>query len=821
MAAVPGPEFSSPKKEPAMQMHIKKLNIVGSVLYIAAHPDDENTRLIAYLANEALVQTAYLSLTRGDGGQNLIGSELNEALGVIRTQELLQARRTDGGKQFFSRAVDFGFSKNPDQTFKIWDKEHLLSDVVWIIRNFRPDIIITSFSTEPGTTHGHHTASAILAHEAFDAAADKTRFPEQLWYVDVWQPKRLLWNTSAFVFQHEDYKTEQKIRLDVGLFNPFLGKSYGELAAESRSKHRSQGMGIGSTRGESFEYLHPEKGQVPRKDMFEGIDLSWNRVEGASALTVIFKEAFHQYNPANPAASVEILLKAKAILESLPDGYWKQVKLEELQEVVKNCLGLYVEAATAELTACPGETIKLKIQIINRSKIPVELEKISYSNIHRETSYSLPLKYDIDKFIRCEVHIPEDMPYSEPYWLKNQPSRGMFHIGEQLLIGLPENPPAIEVSYTVGVKGHSFLFKSPVVHKATDPVRGEVQTPFFITPPVFLNIEEKLYVFNGDESKIVRVKLICGEKNLTGSLSLAVPDGWKYEPQSFAFHLHKKGDEKIVGFVVFPPAKDVTGCLQAVAAIGDRLYSKGLKKIEYDHIPVQMLFPEARVKCLNLTFRKRGEQVGYVMGAGDHVPAALVQMGYKLSFLKLEDLHAANLKKFDAIVLGIRAYNTVNGLKLHKKALMEYVHNGGNLVVQYNTLPSFNSPHKNLLRSIGPYPFVVSNERVTEADAEVRFLKPDHPVLHTPNKITKEDFEGWVHERGLCIPSEWSSEYEAVLSSNDEGESPKDGGLLIARYGKGYYVYTTYAWFRELPAGVPGAYRIFANILSLGKDQDA
>lgn len=415
-----------------MQMHIKKLNVVGSVLYIAAHPDDENTRLIAYLANEALVQTAYLSLTRGDGGQNLIGSELNEALGVIRTQELLQARRTDGGKQFFSRAVDFGFSKNPDETFKIWNKEHLLSDVVWIIRKFRPDIIITSFSTEPGTTHGHHTASAIIAHEAFDAAADNTKFPQQLEHVDVWQPKRLLWNTSAFVFQHEDYKAEHKLKLDAGVFNPFLGKSYGEVAAESRSKHRSQGMGIGSTRGETFEYLHHEKGHLPKKDIFEDIDLSWNRVEGASALTGIFNEAFHKYNPAEPAASVDILLKAKEILDGLQDSYWKQIKLEELQDVIKNCLGLYVEAATPELTACPGETIKIKIQIINRSKIPVKLEKISYSNIHNETSCSLPLKYDIDKFIKCDVHIPDDMPYSEPYWLRNQPSRGMSISGNSI-----------------------------------------------------------------------------------------------------------------------------------------------------------------------------------------------------------------------------------------------------------------------------------------------------------------------------------------------------------------------------------------------------
>lgn len=804
-----------------MQMHIKKLNVVGSVLYIAAHPDDENTRLIAYLANEALVETAYLSLTRGDGGQNLIGSELNEALGVIRTQELLQARRTDGGKQFFSRAVDFGFSKNSEQTFTIWHKEHLLSDVVWVIRKFRPDVIITSFSTQPGTTHGHHTASAIIAHEAFDAAADKTRFPEQLQYVEEWQAKRLLWNTSAFVFQHENYKTENRIKIETGAFNPFLGKSYGELAAESRSKHRSQGMGMGCTRGESHEYLHPEKGHTPKKNIFEEIDLSWNRVGGASPLSNILNEAFHNYNPADPAASVDTLLKAKEQLDCLPENHWKQIKREELQEVIKACLGLYMESATIESTACPGDTIKINTQIINRSRVPVVLKKISYSLIDGETLYSLPLGHNIDKFIHSDVYLPEDMPYSEPYWLKDKPTRGMFRIGEQHLIGLPENPPAIEVSYTVIVKEHSFVFKSPVVFKTTDPIKGEVENPFFITPPVFLNMEDELCIFKKNEAKHLRVKLASGQKNITGSLSLVVPDEWKVVPQSFTFHVHKKGDEKSFDFIVFPPAGETTGSIEAVATIGEKCYSKGLLKIEYNHIPAQMLFPNASVKCLSLDLQKRGEHIGYLMGAGDKVHTALTQMGYQLTFLKQAEINIDKLKKFDAVVLGIRAYNTITDLKAHKKAMMDYVYHGGNLVVQHNTLPGFNATHKNLLASIGPYPFLVSNERVTEPDAEVRFLKPDHPVLNIPNKITTKDFEGWVHERGLCFPKEWSSEYEAILSCNDHGEAPKDGGLLIARYGKGYYVYTSYAWFRELPAGVSGAYRLFANIVSLGKDRDA
>jgi LmbE family N-acetylglucosaminyl deacetylase len=802
-----------------IQMAIKKLDVVGSVLYIAAHPDDENTRLITYFSNEKLLNTAYLSLTRGDGGQNLIGPELNEQLGLIRTQELLQARRTDGGKQFFSRAKDFGFSKNPDETFKIWDREQVLSDVVWVIRKFRPDVLVTRFNTIPGKTHGHHTASAILAGEAFDMAGDPTKFPEQLKYVEVWQPKRVLWNSSSFFYASEkEFIKDSMLPIDVGAYNAYLGKSYTEIASESRSMHKSQGFGSSLSRGATLEYLKPTKGPYPKTDIFEGVDQSWNRIKGAGQLSKTLEEAYSKFNAADPSASVDILLKAKDMMDALPDSYWKKVKQEELQNVIRACLGLYLESAASENSSSPGESVKINIELINRSPIPVEVKKISFTGISKDSSLSLALKNNIDNTFSTYIALPADLPYSQPYWLKNTPTRGMFVVNDRQLIGLPENPPAIEANYTVNIKGHAFTFTSPVIYKKTDQVKGEIYSPFVISPPVFLNIEDKLYVFPDSKPKTLAVHVISGKKNTSGKLSLKLPSGWKSEPASHSFELKAKGQEKTFDFTVYTAEQNITDSIKAIAEINGKEYNNGQVNIRYDHIPAQMLLPQAAVRTIKLDLKKKGESIGYIMGAGDEVPTALRQIGYKVTFLKEDNLQPEKLKAYDAIITGIRAYNTIDKLKARKQALMEYVSNGGNLIVQYNTVPGFNSTElKTALDSIGPYPFKLSNDRVTDEDAEMRILKPESPVLNTPNKITAKDFEGWVQERGLYFPNEWSKEYEAILSCNDPGEKPKDGGLLIAKYGKGYYIYSPLDWFRELPSGVPGAYRLFTNIISLGK----
>jgi LmbE family N-acetylglucosaminyl deacetylase len=809
-----------------IQLAIKKLTILGSVLYIAAHPDDENTRLITYFSNEKLYNTAYISLTRGDGGQNLVGTELNELLGVIRTQELLQARKIDGGKQFFSRAKDFGFSKNPDETFRIWDREKVLSDIVWVIRKFRPDVMINRFNTEPGKTHGHHTASAILAQEAFEAAADKNKFPEQLKYVDVWQAKRLLWNTNWWFYGSEkDFKTEGLLKIDVGDYNQLLGESCTEIAAKSRSMHKSQGFGAGGTRGVSLEYLEHVKGPKAERDIFDDINSGWSRLDGGEKVNKVLQKALSDFKPENPSLSIDILLEAKNVINSLPESYWKKIKLEELQNVIKTCLGLYLESAASQSMMSPGQPVSLNIEMINRSEIPVELKKIGYRFSEKDSLFNfqdisfipLALKNNVSNINSVKIDLPLNTAYTQPYWLKKEGTTGMFTVEDQNLIGLPENPSAVEVIYSIDVKGHSFTYASPLIFKKTDPVKGEQYSPFEITPPLFINLSERIFVFGNEKPKMLAVKVKAADNNVNGTLKLVLPQGWKAEPVSIPFDLKSKGAEADFSFKVFPSANEMTSELKVIAEIGKNVYDLGLTSIKYDHIPSQALFPKAVAKLVKLNLKKKGENIGYVMGAGDEVPAALSQVGYKVSILKEESMNAENLKNFDAIIIGIRAYNTQERLKFYQKNLMAYTRNGGTLIVQYNTLPGRTSENKLVIDSIGPYPFKLSNERVTEENATVRFLKPNHLLLNTPNKITDQDFENWIQERGLYFPNEWSKEYETIISCNDTGETAKDGGILFAKYGKGNYIYTSYSWFRELPAGVPGAFRIFANLISVGK----
>ncbi|WP_242926998.1 PIG-L family deacetylase [Pontibacter vulgaris] len=794
---------------------LKKLNVLGSALYIAAHPDDENTRLIAYLGNEKLYNTAYLSVTRGDGGQNLIGPEIREGLGIIRTQELLQARRTDGGKQFFTRANDFGFSKNPQETFTIWDKEQVLADMVWVIRKFRPDVLITRFSPNPSETHGHHTASAILAGEAFVAAADPKRFPEQLKFVEVWQPKRLLWNTGVWSFRNQkefdDYGSNL-LKIDVGNYNPLLGKSYGEIAAESRSMHKSQGFGASGSRGSAIEYLEHTKGEKAKAELFDGINTSWSRVKGGEKIEKLLQKAIREFKPEEPAAVVPTLLLAKKELDKLPASYWKTTKLNEMQEVVKNAMGLYLEVAATDFAATPGQQVTLQVEAINRSKVPVTLQSINYTFASKDSTLNSQLQNNIGLKYSTTAKLPESMPYTQPYWLRKAGTLGMFAIENQQEVGLPENMPAAPVQFNLLIAGQPFTFTEPVIYKRTDPVDGEVYRPFEVTPPVFVNIAEKVYMFADQEPKQVQVLVKSGKAGVAGSLSLQLPQGWRSEPASTAFNLKAKGAEQVFLFTVHPPKGQQEVQLKAIAVVDGKTYSKGVNTIQYSHIPAQTTFPDATAKAVKLDLKKNGEKIGYVMGAGDELPISLQQIGYQVTVLKDADMTPNRLKQFDAIILGVRAYNTIDRLKYHQAKLLDYVENGGNLIVQYNT------NHALVMPEVGPYPLKLSRDRVTVEDAQVRFLRPSHPVLQSPNKITSKDFEGWVQERGLYFPNEWSKEYAAILSSNDPGEPARDGGLLIAPYGKGNYIYTGYAWFRQLPAGVPGAYRLFANLISLGKN---
>lgn len=810
----------APKTWTSSEIHeaIQKLNFLGSALYVAAHPDDENTRMIAYLANELHANVAYLSLTRGDGGQNLIGTEIAELLGVIRTQELLAARRIDGGNQMFTRANDFGYSKHPDETLKIWNEEEVLADVVWAMRKWRPDVIINRFDHDSaGRTHGHHTSSAVLSHRAFDLVGDKTKYPEQLQYVDAWQPRRLFFNTSWWFYgSRENFAKADKSKMlgvDVGVYYPMKGKSNTEIAGESRSQHKCQGMGNSGGRGSLTEYLELLKGDMPKSkvDIFEGINTTWSRIKGGEPIGKILAAVNDNFKHYDPAASLPLLVQAYKMIKALPDGYWKRVKQKEIENVIEGCLALFAEVVADDYSATPGQEVELELEITNRSKGNVVLKSITYLPNGIDTMVNLTLPNNQQNKLYKTIQLPKDIVYTNPYWLNKSHELGMYTVEEQAMRGMPETPRSFSVKFALEVEGEPIDLIKDIVYKTTDPVEGIVYRPFEITPPVFANIQDKVYVFTG-EAKTVNVLVKSGEPNVSGKVTLARPNGWSIEPEFIDVDLKLKGEEKTVTFQLTPPKEQMEGLISPIVQIGDDYYTKELVIIEYDHIPTQTIVRNAESKIVNIDLKKEGHLVGYIMGAGDEIPSSLEQVGYEVDILEDGDINEANLKKYDAVIIGIRAYNTNERMKFHQPKLMNYVKNGGTMIVQYNTSRRLKVP----MEDIGPFPMKISRDRVSVEEAEVRMLASDHAVLNTPNKITTKDFEGWVQERGLYFPNEWDENYTAILSSNDPGESPKDGGLLVAEYGKGYYVYSGYSWFRELPAGVPGAYRLFTNLISLG-----
>lgn len=815
-----------PKRWTSADIHeaIQKLNFLGSALYVAAHPDDENTRLIAYLANEVKANTAYLSMTRGDGGQNLIGPEIQELLGVIRTQELLAARRVDGGNQMFTRANDFGFSKHPDETLEIWNKEKVLADVVWAIRKWQPDVIINRFQHEydpnwAGRMHGHHTASAMLSYEAFDIAADKNVYPEQLSLVEPWQPRRLFFNTTWWFYgSRENFEKADKSRMlgvDVGVYYPIKGKSNTEIAAESRSMHKCQGFGSSGSRGTEMEYVELLKGDMPadKEDLFEGINTTWTRVEGGAPIGELLHQIDREFRYEDPSASVPKLIKTYKMIKALPDGYWKRVKLAEIKEVIKASLAMFAEAVASDYSATPGQDVELNLEIINRSPVDVQLKSVTFLPAKMDTTLNVTLANNQALKFNKTLHLPEDMDFTNAYWLQKKWELGMYTVEEQKLRGLPETPKPLKVKFDLSIEGEPIAFTTAVLYKKTDPVEGEVYRPFEITPPIFANVEEKVYIYANDAPQTVNVRLKAGRDSLNGTLELCHGNTWRVEPERIDFELVQKGEEQSFAFKLFPPENQDENFIIPLVKIGEQVYDKEIVSIEYDHIPTQTILRDASSKVVRIDLKKAGNKVAYIMGAGDEIPNSLEQIGYEVTLLEDRDITLSNLKKYDAVILGIRAYNTVDRLKFHQDKLLDYVEQGGTMLVQYNTAHRLQVPSE----KIAPYPLKLSRDRVTVEEAEVRILKPEHSAMNFPNKITEKDFQGWIQERGLYFPDEWDENFEAILSSNDPGETPKDGGLLVAKYGEGHYIYTGYSWFRELPAGVPGAFRIFTNLISIGQ----
>lgn len=801
---------------------VQKLNFLGTALYVAAHPDDENTALIAYLSNHTKARTGYLALTRGDGGQNLIGTELRELLGVLRTEELLAARRIDGGEQFFSRANDFGYSKHPDETFDIWDKDKVLADAVWTMRNFRPDVIINRFDHRtPGTTHGHHTASAMISVAAFDKVNDANAYPEQLEYTQTWQPKRMFFNTNWWFYgSKEAFDKADKsnmISVDDGVYYPLKGKSNGEIAGLSRSQHRCQGFGTAGVRGSKEEYLELIKGEMPtdETDLFSGINTTWSRVKGGKAIGEILENVEAHFNFAKPETHIPDLVKAYELIQQLEDEYWRNYKSEEIKEIIKACAGLYLKANSETASTTPGSTANIAIEMTNRSHQNIALTKVAFTMDNSSKTFNEALSYNKANTFDFSVAIPTNATYSSPYWLMEEGTTGMYTVKEQQLIGKPETPTAVTAQITLTIDKTSITFNEPVSFKKIVPDKGETYEPFHILPAVTTSISKDVTIFATGNAQDIIVTVQAGKSNCAGEVALQIPENWNVTPKSLPFDIKVKNDVQQLHFTVTPPEEESVANVKAVATIGTQTYDKKRILIDYDHIPKQTVLLPSTVKFVRLNMHKAGNNIGYIAGAGDKIPESLQEIGYQVTVLDPEKITAESLQAYDAVVIGIRAYNTVQTLPYKQQFIEDYTYNGGTVIVQYNT------NRRLLTEKLSPYPLHLSYDRVTDETAKVKFLDKKHPVLNYPNKITQKDFEGWTQERGLYFPNSWDKAFTPILSMHDKGEDAKKGSLLVAKYGEGYYIYTGLSFFRELPAGVPGAFKLFTNLISIGKTEES
>ncbi len=795
---------------------VKKLGKLGTVLYIAAHPDDENTRLISYLTNYENVDVSYLSLTRGDGGQNLIGTEIGEQLGLVRTQELLAARRIDGASQFFTRAIDFGYSKTPEETFNFWEKEEVLSDVVWVIRNLKPDIIITRFSPEVNEdrpTHGHHTASAMLAVEAFAAAADPTKFTDQLDKVDIWETKQIYWNTSYWFYgsvEEMDNQVakapNQYLKINVNQYLPLMGKSGSDISAHSRSQHKSQGFGNTPVKSEQWEYLQLLKGEGVPSTLLSETNTSFEKAGFGNKIDKMISKVIEAFDVSHPEKSIDALFGIRDEIAQINDQSIKRKKLEQVHSIILKCAGFKADALSKEQLIHVGQSLKTSVEL--SSNIDITVKEIQPAFFETISSGGTNLKSGRYYSKTIDWTVPETI--YQPYWLSGEKKLGLYNVVNPMDIGLPENDYPFYLNISLEINEHPIKVKIPMTHGSNDPVKGPVVQPLVVVPNVMVNIDRDVYVFTSEESKTIDVEVVSGKPNTSGYVELIVPTGWKCEPMFYKTETGSVGESKHYSFEVTPTKTEVTGSIKAVFKDDEYIYGRGFYQLKYDHIPEVALYPPSEAKAVKVSLYTSGKRIGYVAGAGDKVAESTQEMGYAVVPLTIQDLQLQDLNQYDAIVFGIRALNTLEGLGSVNEKLTKYVSDGGNLVMQYNT------SHRQKHAPLGPYEITLSRDRVTEEDAEVVFLAPDHKVLNSPNKLSPSDFNHWVQERGLYFPNKWDEgHFTEVLGMHDSGEDMKKGSLIIAKHGDGNIVYTGLSFFRELPAGVSGAYRLWANILSL------
>jgi len=812
--------FAQTKSSSEILHELQKLEFNGKVLYIAAHPDDENTRLISWLTNDLKADVSYLSLTRGDGGQNLIGTEIGEGLGLLRSNELLSARGVDGADQYFTRAIDFGYSKTPAETYDFWNKELVLGDMVKVIRELQPDIIITRFSEVENPdrpTHGHHTASAQLAREAMNAAKDPNKFKHQLDKLEIWGVKKLYWNTSWWFYGSKDLMEEKVneapnkyVRIDVNSYLPLIGSHCSEISAQSRSQHKSQGFGSSPVIGEQIEYLQWMGGLEGEGNLFSGIPTKWSEVQGGKSVESSLKRLIDHYDVNSPQSSIEALFSLRNTVDALDEKCkWKKTTIERINQIILMCLGSQVQANISAQSAYAGEELDISFSMDHPRNLNADfkIKKGFYRGFETLPELNVELK-DGKWAGRNTVKIPRDITKSQPYWLAGNKTKGSYSVDEEN-VGRAFNIYPFILELTLAIGENELKLPIPVKYYTTDPVKGRIIQPLQIRPDVMLNTSSSVMIFPNSEAKKISAHVIAGKPNMEGYVELNTNDGWKTEPAFFKCNLKEKGEEQIFEFKVIPPANQSSSSIRAIFKTSS-IYSSGLKSLNYDHVPNLDWFPISEFAVRKIELKRKGNKLGYIEGAGDKVAEHLRVMGYSVEVLDPNNLTSNALSSYDAVLVGIRAFNTVENIANINSVLNTYSEKGGTVIFQYNT------SHRLKSESIGPFELELGRGRVTEEDAEVIFLEPSHPVLNIPNKLSSTDFEGWVQERGLYFPSKWSDSYTPILGMADKGSEELKGSLLVAKNGNGYVVYTGISFFRELPAGVPGAYRLLANIIALG-----
>ncbi len=789
--------FSQNLSSSQIYHEIEKLRSPYRVLYLAAHPDDENTRLISYFANEEKARTAYLSLTRGDGGQNLIGKEKGALLGVLRSQELMAARRIDGGEQFFTRAVDFGYSKTSSETFEFWGKEEILGDVVYILRYFKPHIIINRFPAENYSGHGHHHASALLSRKAFEMAGDSTAYPDQISEVGVWSPTTLYLNSSTWWDKSlpERAKNDFSIStINIGKFNKNLGYSYNELAAFSRSQHKSQGFGSAPQRGDREEYLEFLAGEMAHGESLlinsalDSIDVAWVK------LSPQIDSILNHFDHSRPYLIANALLDLReSAIELNADGRFDK-KIESINSLVLQCLGVIAEVISDDEIVFRDQEIKIDLEIINRSVVNLNFKGIRCDSTYH--SWNRPLEENKTFSDTLIVRFDSNNAFSTPYWLAKEYEYRFDH-SQELLKKPVSNGLMCKVDFTLDDKEISV--ESPMIYKWTDRVKGGQKKNVALLPKNVASFEHPLYfpkdsVVNGRiYDRIALSESGTWEKKIEG-VDIDNPtdhfDSKYFTTWTFPFKSQVKSKNPVMSILT----KD-----------GEQVNS--LVEIEYDHIPYQTVLLPARSKVVPLNMLEESPKIAYVKGPDNEMISYLRELELNIQEFSQDDLLNGQLSDYDVLLFGIRSLNVDPSWNDHAEAIQAFMKSGGLVLMQYQTR-GFNP------KIISPYPFDISRKRVTDQNSSANISKKDHKVFNRPYEITRDDFDNWNQERGLYFADKWDENFETVVSWHDKDELDEFGSIIIGDYGKGAFIYTGVSFFRHIPYGVPGSYKLFVNLAS-------